>query len=112
MADAAVLVRPLRTRILELLAEPRSAVDIARTLDVARQKVGYHLKVLEKHGLLTWGETARESYERTIDAVTRAERYAAERSRTSIPVAETSSVRLSAQPEHVLPRLRDELAWR
>ena len=27
------------------------------------------------HGLLTWGETARESYERTIDLVSRAEDY-------------------------------------
>ena len=34
--------------------------------------------VLEKHGLFTWGATAKESYERTIDAVTRAERYVAE----------------------------------
>jgi len=38
--------------------------------------------VLEKHGLFTWGETARESYERTIDAVTRAESYAAQHRRT------------------------------
>ena len=29
--------------------------------------------VLEKHGLFTWGATAQESYERTIDAVSRAE---------------------------------------
>ncbi|UCG52047.1 MAG: bifunctional aldolase/short-chain dehydrogenase [Candidatus Latescibacterota bacterium] len=31
--------------------------------------------VLLKHGLVTWGETARESYEKTIDLVTRAEKY-------------------------------------
>ena len=37
--------------------------------------------VLEKHGLFTWGATAKESYERTIEAVTRAERYVAEHSR-------------------------------
>ena len=35
--------------------------------------------VLEKHGIFTWGETAQESYERMIEAVTRAERYLAER---------------------------------
>jgi len=50
MADAAVLLRPLRTRILGMLAEPQSAAGIARRLDVARQKVGYHLKELEKQG--------------------------------------------------------------
>ena len=38
--------------------------------------------VLEKHGLFTWGATAKESYERTIEAVTRAERYAVERGPT------------------------------
>src|SRR5829696_7786673 len=52
MADTAVLLRPLRTRILGMLAEPQSAAGIARTLDVARQKVGYHLKELEKQGLV------------------------------------------------------------
>lgn len=31
--------------------------------------------VLDKHGLFTWGATARESYERMIDRVTRAERF-------------------------------------
>lgn len=31
--------------------------------------------VLMKHGLVTWGETARESYERTIELVSRAEDY-------------------------------------
>ena len=31
--------------------------------------------VLLKHGLLTWGKTARESYEKTIELVTRAERF-------------------------------------
>src|SRR5262249_19770164 len=28
-----------------------------------------------KHGLVTWAETAREAYARTIEVVTRAERY-------------------------------------
>jgi rhamnose utilization protein RhaD (predicted bifunctional aldolase and dehydrogenase)/NAD(P)-dependent dehydrogenase (short-subunit alcohol dehydrogenase family) len=31
--------------------------------------------VLMKHGLLTWGENARESYQRTIELVTKAEHY-------------------------------------
>jgi rhamnose utilization protein RhaD (predicted bifunctional aldolase and dehydrogenase)/NAD(P)-dependent dehydrogenase (short-subunit alcohol dehydrogenase family) len=31
--------------------------------------------VLMKHGLLTWGESARESYRRTIELVTKAEHY-------------------------------------
>ncbi len=32
-----------------------------------------------RHGLVTWGTTARESYEATIELVTRAEKYLAER---------------------------------
>lgn len=35
--------------------------------------------VLEKHGLITWGDTARAAYEATIETVTRAERFVAER---------------------------------
>ncbi|MGH2354941.1 MAG: bifunctional aldolase/short-chain dehydrogenase [Chloroflexota bacterium] len=35
--------------------------------------------VLEKHGLITWGETAHEAYEATIQAVTQAERFIAAR---------------------------------
>ncbi|WP_437580389.1 bifunctional aldolase/short-chain dehydrogenase [Sorangium sp. So ce887] len=36
--------------------------------------------ILDKHGVFTWGDTAEESYARMIDAVTRAERYIAQRS--------------------------------
>jgi rhamnose utilization protein RhaD (predicted bifunctional aldolase and dehydrogenase)/NAD(P)-dependent dehydrogenase (short-subunit alcohol dehydrogenase family) len=62
--------------------------------------------VLEKHGLFTWGETAQESYERTIEAVTRAERHAGKRTRpgsVAAPHARVSDV-------DVLPRLRGALA--
>ena len=37
--------------------------------------------VLLKHGLFTWGQTARESYERHIELVSQAERYLAEQTR-------------------------------
>ena len=37
--------------------------------------------VLEKHGLITWAETSRESYRAHIDLNTRAEEYTAERAR-------------------------------
>jgi rhamnose utilization protein RhaD (predicted bifunctional aldolase and dehydrogenase)/NAD(P)-dependent dehydrogenase (short-subunit alcohol dehydrogenase family) len=63
--------------------------------------------VLEKHGLFTWGDTARESYERTIEAVTRAERYARSRRRT---LNDALGRRAQATASHVLPRLRGVLA--
>ena len=39
--------------------------------------------VLERHGVFTFGDTAKESYERMIDAVTLAERFVADRMRTA-----------------------------
>jgi DNA-binding transcriptional ArsR family regulator len=46
----AVLAAPLRQRILEALAEPGSASSVARRLGLARQKVAYHVRRLEKNG--------------------------------------------------------------
>ncbi len=43
--------------------------------------------VLMKHGLVTWGETARESYERTIELVSRAEDYLARKAVLPVPSA-------------------------
>jgi rhamnulose-1-phosphate aldolase/alcohol dehydrogenase len=40
---------------------------------------GAEAMVLMHHGLITWGETARESYDRMIELVTRAEQYLTKR---------------------------------
>ncbi len=85
--------------------------ELARRCADAYEAVAAHdtptVMVLEKHGLFTWGATARESYERTIDAVTRAERYAADRRRT---VALSAGTRADVTVAAVLPRLRGALA--
>jgi DNA-binding transcriptional ArsR family regulator len=47
-----VLGHPLRIRILELLREPGSAATVAREVGETRQKVNYHLKELERVGLV------------------------------------------------------------
>jgi DNA-binding transcriptional ArsR family regulator len=47
-----VLGHPLRVRILELLREPGSAATVAREVGETRQKVNYHLKELERVGLV------------------------------------------------------------
>ena len=80
MADAAVLLRPLRARILEMLAEPQSAATVARRLSVARQKVGYHLKELEKDGLVELVEERKSGncVERIVRATSRAYLVSAE----------------------------------
>jgi DNA-binding transcriptional ArsR family regulator len=50
---AAVSLDPIRARLLaELAAGPASAAMLAGRVDLPRQKVNYHLKALEKHGLV------------------------------------------------------------
>ena len=56
-AAATVLLEPVRTRLLSELAEPASAATLAARLGLARQKVNYHLRTLEAHGLVKEAET-------------------------------------------------------
>ncbi len=59
LADAAaveVALDPIRTSILDALTEPGSAATIAATVGLTRQKVNYHLKALEAHGLVELAE--------------------------------------------------------
>lgn len=49
---AGALTHALRRRILETLATQGSATTVAGALDVPRQLVNYHLRVLEKAGLV------------------------------------------------------------
>lgn len=59
LADAAaveVALDPVRASILEALAEPGSAATVAATVGSTRQKVNYHLKALEAHGLVELAE--------------------------------------------------------
>ncbi|MDB5309765.1 MAG: transcriptional regulator, ArsR family [Gemmataceae bacterium] len=51
-AAAAVALEPVRSRLLSELAEPASAATLATRLGLARQKVNYHLRALEAHGLV------------------------------------------------------------
>ena len=43
---------PMRARLLAELVEPGSATMLARRVGLARQKVNYHLRELERHGLI------------------------------------------------------------
>lgn len=47
------LSHPLRIRVLEALREPAAAAEVARRIGQPRQKVNYHLKELERAGLVT-----------------------------------------------------------
>jgi DNA-binding transcriptional ArsR family regulator len=47
---------PSRAAILDALTEPGSATTVAATIGSTRQKVNYHLKALEAHGLVEAAE--------------------------------------------------------
>ncbi len=49
---AASLMHPERGAILERFHEPGSATSVARAMGWPRQRVGYHVRLLEKQGLL------------------------------------------------------------
>jgi DNA-binding transcriptional ArsR family regulator len=51
-AAAGVSLDPVRARLLAELAEPGSASSLAAKVGLARQKVNYHLRTLEQHGLI------------------------------------------------------------
>lgn len=49
---AQVLLHPLRLQILSLSRQPASSSDLARRLDLPRQRVNYHVRALESAGFL------------------------------------------------------------
>ena len=55
-AAAAVALEPVRSRLLSELAEPASAATLATRVGLARQKINYHLRTLEAHGLVRLAE--------------------------------------------------------
>ena len=62
LADPAaveVAIDPIRASILDALTEPGSAATVAAAVGLTRQKVNYHLKALEAHGLVELAEERR-----------------------------------------------------
>jgi DNA-binding transcriptional ArsR family regulator len=55
-AAAEASLDPMRSRLLAELAEPASAAGLAARLGIPRQKVNYHLRTLEGHGLVELAE--------------------------------------------------------
>ncbi len=58
-AAATVALDPVRSRILSELLEPASAAALAERVGIPRQKVNYHLRTLEAHGLVKQAATRR-----------------------------------------------------
>jgi DNA-binding transcriptional ArsR family regulator len=59
-AAATASLDPVRARLLAELAVPGSATMLAAKVGLARQKVNYHLKTLEQHGLVELVEERRK----------------------------------------------------
>lgn len=74
LTDAAtveIALDPVRAGILDALTEPGSATTVAARVGLSRQKVNYHLRALEAHGLVeptqirSWGGI-RERFVRRV----------------------------------------------
>ncbi|MFI6261853.1 ArsR/SmtB family transcription factor [Micromonospora sp. NPDC051006] len=59
-AAAEASLDPMRARLLAELAEPASATTLAARVGLPRQKVNYHLRALEQHGLIELVEERRK----------------------------------------------------
>ena len=106
-------------RVREALGERIVIVPYVRPgFDLAKEAI----EALEKfpeatgmvwmhHGLVTWGETARESYERTVSLVTAAEQYLARKASHPLSVqARTPVETAGARLDQVAPIVRGLLA--
>ncbi len=58
--QASAVLQPERMKLLELLSEPDSASGLARKLGAPRQRVNYHVQLLEKEGFLELAGGAAE----------------------------------------------------
>ncbi len=59
-AAAEASLDPIRARLLSALAQPGSATTLAAKTGLTRQKVNYHLRALEQHGLVELVEERRK----------------------------------------------------
>jgi len=92
---AAAALDPVRARLLGELAVPASAAGLAARVGIARQKVNYHLKALEAHGLVGLTE------ERRHGGLTERVLQASAASYVVSPAAVTASAAdPSASPDH------------
>ncbi|MFP4012527.1 MAG: SDR family NAD(P)-dependent oxidoreductase [Chitinispirillaceae bacterium] len=72
---------------LAIIPYAKMGFDLAKASSQAViKKPGCRGLVIRHHGLVTWGESAREAYDTTIDLVTQAEMFLAQKHSRSIPV--------------------------
>jgi DNA-binding transcriptional ArsR family regulator len=96
--SAAALLDPTRQKLLARLREPDSATGLARRLRLPRQRINYHLRVLEDAGLVQLVEERRKGncLERVVRATARSFLISPEALGELGPTAETAADRLSS----------------
>jgi rhamnulose-1-phosphate aldolase/alcohol dehydrogenase len=82
-----------------------------RTGEAYAKNPGLRAIILNKHGLITWGESAQEAYLETIRMITRAEQYIRRRRRPRVPTVRPA---VSKETRHtvaatIAPTLRGEI---
>jgi rhamnose utilization protein RhaD (predicted bifunctional aldolase and dehydrogenase)/NAD(P)-dependent dehydrogenase (short-subunit alcohol dehydrogenase family) len=106
------LVREALGEDVLVLDYVKPGFDLAKTTaDAVNASPDSRAVVWMFHGLVTWGETAKESYERTIELVTRAEEFLASREASRQQVSVTTTVEVAEQRwKRLAPILRGALA--
>ena len=71
--QGAVLLHPMRLKLIGRLADPNSASGLSREFGIPRQKINYHLRELEKEGLVRFVRQQRKGncLERIVQATAR-----------------------------------------
>jgi rhamnose utilization protein RhaD (predicted bifunctional aldolase and dehydrogenase)/NAD(P)-dependent dehydrogenase (short-subunit alcohol dehydrogenase family) len=94
-----------------VLGYVRPGFQLAKAVAAAWERSpGRRAMVWMRHGVLTWGATARESYEAMIDVVTRAEAHLARKVRVQAGSPSTAVETAQARVREVAPVLRGCLA--
>lgn len=94
---AAALLDPVRQQLLAHLQEPDSAAGLARRLRLPRQRINYHLREMERAGLVELVEQRRKGncMERVVRASARSFVISPEALGVLGPTADTAEDRLS-----------------
>jgi rhamnose utilization protein RhaD (predicted bifunctional aldolase and dehydrogenase)/NAD(P)-dependent dehydrogenase (short-subunit alcohol dehydrogenase family) len=111
--DGSALVRDALGESAAVLPYVEPGFQLARAAaEAAAAEPSAHALVLMKHGLITWGGSARESYDRHIELVGKAEAFAAARARRGATVTITADYVCAAWERlaELGPVLRGQLA--
>ena len=111
-AEAAMRIREALGEDVIVLDYVKPGFKLAKAATAAYDtRPGSSAMVWMRHGLVTWGATARESYEATIEVVSRAERYLVQRAARPLVVQVSTPSPLSERRlAAVAPLVRGLLA--